>query len=187
MYYTKTMGVRPSRPARSSPTVRQGAPGVPTVRQGDIPGVPTVRQGDVPGVAPPSAPPPRTQSKLVQDARARENNPTSAEIELSNRPDVQSTATARAADLARLGLKGALGVAALMILTGKSNPGDAINEALKAARETAKTAADAGGGFLKVIAQVTAFFKKYGLYISLSSSCLVFLMLLLPLLPKGKK
>ena len=58
--------------------------------------------------------------------------------------DVKKAATSRKSDLIKLGISGSMvmGVVFLMLLTGKTNPVEAIAEALKAAAETA---AETGG------------------------------------------
>lgn len=58
--------------------------------------------------------------------------------------DVKKAATSRKSDLIKLGISGSMvmGVVFLMLMTGKTNPVEAIAEALKAAAETA---ADTGG------------------------------------------
>lgn len=67
---------------------------------------------------------------------------------MAARSDVQDAAKTRTKDLVKLGIAAGsvLGIVFLMLVTGKSNPVEAIAEALKAA---AKTAADAGSDIFK--------------------------------------
>lgn len=79
------------------------------------------------------------------DDIARVTNKSTDEIaETAARSDVQKAASTSRKDLIKLGISGSMvaGVVFLMIMTGKTNPVEAIAEALKAAAETA---ADTGG------------------------------------------
>ena len=84
-------------------------------------------------------------------------------------PAVISAATSKKSDLLKFGLKGAGGVAVLMILTGEKNPIEAIKKAVEATSDAAQQG-------LNVFGDLIDFFSNYGMYISLSSSCLVMLL-----------
>lgn len=113
--------------------------------------------------------PPRTP------AQALENAPTDEVENLSKQANVKNAAATNKSDLAKLGLKGATGVAALMVLTGESNPVIAIREAVNAASKAARTAREAAGGGLNIINQLIDFFTNFGLYVCLCCCCIIFL------------
>jgi hypothetical protein len=97
-------------------------------------------------------------------------NTTKAEVDAKmNDPDVQEAANVRKSDLAKLGLKGAAGVAFLMVLTKKNNPIDAINLFLDKTSEAFKA-------ILKGLEKILKFFSNYGVYMSLCCCCLLFLL-----------
>ena len=97
-------------------------------------------------------------------------NTTKAEVDAKmNDPDVQEAANVRKSDLAKLGLKGAAGVAFLMILTKKNNPIDAINVFLD-------NTSEAFQDILKGLDKILKFFSSYGVYMSLCCCCLLFLL-----------
>ena len=111
----------------------------------------------------------------VKDAKALQDAPTPEAKNLANQKNVQDAAKTKKDDLAKLGLKGAAGVAALMILTGESNPILAIKAGIDGASKVAKTARDAAGGGLNIINQLIDFFTNFGLYICLCCCCIIFL------------
>ena len=130
----------------------------------------------------PSPPPPPKKIKdteIAKDAKSLQDAPTPEVNAKAAQPNVQKAANDNSSKLAKLGLKGALGVAALMILTGESNPVTAIQKALEAAEEVVDTATDAGSGLLGLIQQLTDFFTNYGLIVCLSSSSCLFLVMVL--------
>ena len=141
----------------------------------------TGSRGGFDGLPTPSTRPPRTlkDTEIATDARALQDAPTPEVNAKAAQPNVQKAANDNSSKLAKLGLKGALGVAALMILTGESNPVTAIQKALEAAEEVVDTATDAGAGLLGLIQQLIDFFTNYGLIISLSSSLCLFLVVVL--------
>ena len=119
------------------------------------------------------------KTPIAKDAKALQDAPTPDVEAKAAQPNVQDAARNNASKLAKLGLKGALGVAALMILTGESNPIAAINSAVDAAEDTAEAARNAAKTGLDIFKKLTEFFSKYGLYVSLSSSCCILLFVLL--------
>jgi len=97
-------------------------------------------------------------------------NTTKAEVDAKmNDPDVQEAANVRKSDLAKVGLKGAAGVAFLMFLTKKNNPIDAINVFLDKTSEAFQD-------ILKGLDKILKFFSSYGVYMSLCCCCLLFLL-----------
>jgi len=111
----------------------------------------------------------------VKDAKALQDAPTPEAKNLADQKNVQDAAKTKKDDLAKLGLKGAAGIAALMILTGESNPIAAVQAAVEGAQKAAKTARDAAGGGLNIIDQLISFFTNFGLYICICCSCIIFL------------
>ena len=107
------------------------------------------------------------------DAKAVQGTPEAQN--LAKQKNVQDAAKTKKDDLAKLGLQGAAGVAALMILTGESNPISAVEAAVDGASKAAKTARDAAGGGLNIINQLIDFFTNFGLYICLCCCCIIFL------------
>ena len=97
-------------------------------------------------------------------------NTTKAEVDAKmNDPDVQEAANVRKSDLAKVGLKGAAGVAFLMFLTKKNNPIDAIDIFLDKTSEAFQD-------ILKGLDKILKFFSSYGVYMSLCCCCLLFLL-----------
>tara|TARA_B000000477_G_C5994028_1_gene186136 strand:+ start:93 stop:692 length:600 start_codon:yes stop_codon:yes gene_type:complete len=101
--------------------------------------------------------------------------PPSEVDEMFNDPRAIAAATSKRSDLAKFGLKGVAGVAVLMILTGEKNPLEAIKKALAAARDAAKDGLD-------IFKNLLDFFTNYGVYMSVSSSCLIMLLVSVMLL-----
>jgi hypothetical protein len=101
--------------------------------------------------------------------------PLSEVDEMFNDPRAIAAATSKRSDLAKFGLKGVAGVAVLMILTGEKNPLEAIKKALQAAKNTAKQGLD-------IFQNLLDFFTNYGVYMSVSSSCLIMLLVSVMLL-----
>lgn len=87
------------------------------------------------------------------------------------RQDVTDAVKSNKAKLAKMGIKGAAGVAALMILTGQNNPVKAIEDAYNSARDVAG-----------VFGDLLDFFIEYGFFICLSCSCCFMLLIMLMLL-----
>jgi hypothetical protein len=114
-------------------------------------------------------------TKTAQNAQAIQESPTTEAKNLANQKNVQDAAKTKKDDLAKLGLKGAAGVAALMILTGESNPIAAVQAAVEGAQSAAETARNAASGGLNIIDQLISFFTNFGLYICICCSCIIFL------------
>jgi len=97
-------------------------------------------------------------------------NTTKADIDAKmNDPDVKEAANVKKTELTKLGLKGAAGVAFLMVLTKKNNPIDAINYFLDKTSEAFQD-------ILKGLDKILKFFSNYGVYMSLCCCCLLFLL-----------
>ena len=97
------------------------------------------------------------------------NTPLSEVDEMFNDPRAIAAATSKRSDLIKFGLKGVAGVVVLMILTGEKNPLEAIKKALEATRNAAKQGLD-------IFQNLLDFFTNYGVYMSVSSSCLIMLL-----------
>lgn len=97
------------------------------------------------------------------------DTPLSEVDEMFNDPRAIAAATSKRSDLLKFGLKGVGGVAVLMILTGEKNPIEAIKKALEATRNAAKQGLD-------IFQNLLDFFTNYGVYMSVSSSCLIMLL-----------
>lgn len=115
------------------------------------------------------------KTELPQNAKALQDSPTPEAQNLANQKNVQDAAKTKKDDLAKLGLKGAAGVAALMILTGESNPIAAVQAAVEGAQSAAETARNAASGGLNILDQLISFFTNFGLYICLCCCCIIFL------------
>ena len=101
--------------------------------------------------------------------------PLSEVDEMFNDPRAIAAATSKRSDLLKFGLKGVAGVAVLMILTGEKNPLEAIKKAIEATRNAAKQGLD-------IFQNLLDFFTNYGVYMSVSSSCLIMLLVSVMLL-----
>lgn len=112
------------------------------------------------------------QQDIISDATGVSKADVKAKME---DPNVKAAAETKKSDLAKLGLKGAAGVAVLMILTGETNPITAIRKAVEATSDAAQKG-------LNVFGDLLDFFSNYGMYISLASSCLVMLLVSIMLL-----
>jgi len=111
----------------------------------------------------------------LDDARSAVNGKTlngKTVDDLAVDPDVVDATTSQSSKLAKLGIKGAAGIAALMILTGESNPVTAIEKAYNGVSDAAQDVLGVFGGLLD-------FFTSYGMYICLSCSCLLCMILLI--------
>tara|TARA_R110001592_G_scaffold125121_1_gene334450 strand:+ start:13648 stop:14136 length:489 start_codon:yes stop_codon:yes gene_type:complete len=127
------------------------------------------------GATPPPSKVKPKDTPQAKSAQALENAPTTEVENLSKQANVKNAAATNKSDLVKLGLKGATGVAALMVLTGESNPVIAIREAVNAASKAARTAREAAGGGLNIINQLIDFFTNFGLYVCLCCCCIIFL------------
>ena len=103
------------------------------------------------------------------------NTPRAEVKEMMEDPAAIAAATSKRSDLLKFGLKGVAGVAVLMILTGEKNPLEAIKKALEATRNAAKQGLD-------IFQNLLDFFTNYGVYMSVSSSCLIMLLVSVMLL-----
>lgn len=111
----------------------------------------------------------------IEDARTAVNGKTlngKTVDELAVDAKVKEAEVSQASKLAKLGIKGAAGIAILMILTGESNPITAIDNAVSKTSDTAQGVLGAFGGLLD-------FFTTYGTTISLSCSCCICIILLI--------
>ena len=111
----------------------------------------------------------------LDDARSAVNGKTlngKTVDDLAVDPDVKAAEVSQASKLTKLGIKGAAGIAALMILTGESNPVTAIDKAVNKVSDAAQDVLGVFGGLLD-------FFTSYGMYISLSCSCMLCMILLI--------
>jgi hypothetical protein len=97
------------------------------------------------------------------------NTPRAEVKEMMEDPAAIAAAASKRSDLIKFGLKGVAGVVVLMILTGEKNPLEAIKKALEATRDAAKQGLD-------IFQNLLDFFTNYGVYMSVSSSCLVMLL-----------
>lgn len=119
----------------------------------------------------------------LDDARSAVNGKTlngKTVDDLAVDPDVVDATTSQSSKLAKLGIKGAAGVAALMILTGESNPVAAIEKAYK-------EVSDAAQDVMGVVGDLLDIFTSYGLYISLSCSCLICMIILITMAGSAKQ
>ena len=98
--------------------------------------------------------------------------------ELSEAPDVKSASKSEASKLARVGLKGAGAVAALMILTGNKNPITAVTEVVEGAADLGADLGEGLGGLFQGFGEMFAIIGSHGKYVSSASSCILILMLL---------
>ena len=95
--------------------------------------------------------------------------------ELSEAPDVKSASRSEGAKLARVGLKGAGAVAALMILTGNKNPITAVTEVVEGAADIGADLGEGAGGLFKGFGEIIALIGSHGKYVSSASSCMLLL------------
>ena len=115
------------------------------------------------------------------------NGKTKSFDELSEAPDVKSASSSEASKLTRVGLKGAGAVAALMILTGNSNPITAVTEVVEGAADIGEDLGKGLGGLFKGFGDIFAFIGSYGKYASSASSCILLLIALSVALSTVKK
>ena len=112
------------------------------------------------------------QQEIISDATGVSKTDVKAKMD---DPNVKAAAETKKSDLAKFGLRGAAGVAVLMILTGETNPITAIKKAVEATSDAAQKG-------LGIFGDLLDFFSNYGMYISLASSCLVMLLVSVMLL-----
>lgn len=116
-----------------------------------------------------------SEQPSARKAQDLQDDPTPEVRQKASDPEVQDAAAKNPQKLKELGLKGAMGVAALMILTGESNPLKAIESALDTAEETADAARDTASGLFKGLRGLIDFITDYGLWVCLVSCCCIFM------------
>ena len=84
--------------------------------------------------------------------------------DLVDDPNLKNAMDSNPKKISKLAIKGVAGLAALMILTGKDDPVDAINDAYNKTTDAAKDS-------LNIFDKIINFFTSYGMYMSLSCVC----------------
>lgn len=97
---------------------------------------------------------------------------------LAKNDDVIAASKSQKTSLAKMGIQGALGVGALMILTGNNNPVTAIKETAEGAADIGADLGEGAGGLFKGFGEIIALIGSHGKYVSSASSCILILMLL---------
>lgn len=97
---------------------------------------------------------------------------------LAKNDDVIAASKSQKTSLARMGIQGALGVGALMILTGNSNPVTAIKETAEGAADIGADLGEGAGGLFKGFGEIIALIGSHGKYVSSASSCMLLLIAL---------
>ena len=97
---------------------------------------------------------------------------------LAKNDDVIAASKSQKTSLARMGIQGALGVGALMILTGNNNPITAIKETAEGAADIGADLGEGVGGLFKGFGEMFALIGSHGKYVSSASSCMLLLILL---------
>ena len=97
---------------------------------------------------------------------------------LAKSDDVIAASKSQSKSLAKIGIKGALGVGALMILTGNNNPVTAIKETAEGAADIGADLGEGAGGLFQGFGEMFAIIGSHGKYVSSASSCILILMLL---------
>jgi hypothetical protein len=94
---------------------------------------------------------------------------------LAKSDDVIEASRTQTTSLAKMGLRGAVAVGALMILTENSNPITAIREAAEGAADLGADVGKGLGGLFKGFGEMFAFLGSNGKYISSASSFILLL------------
>ena len=94
---------------------------------------------------------------------------------LAKSDDVIEASRTQTTSLAKMGLRGAVAVGALMILTENSNPITAIREAAEGAADLGADVGKGLGGLFKGFGEMFAFLGSYGKYVSSASSFILLL------------
>lgn len=94
---------------------------------------------------------------------------------LAKNDDVIAASKSQKTSLARMGIQGALGVGALMILTGNNNPVTAIKETAQGAADIGADLGEGAGGLFKGFGEIIALIGSHGKYVSSASSCMLLL------------
>ena len=97
---------------------------------------------------------------------------------LAKNDDVIAASKSQKTSLARMGIQGALGVGALMILTGNNNPVTAIKETAQGAADIGADLGEGAGGLFKGFGEIIALIGSHGKYVSSASSCMLLLIAL---------
>lgn len=97
---------------------------------------------------------------------------------LAKNDDVIAASKSQKTSLTRMGIQGALGVGALMILTGNSNPVTAIKETAEGAADIGADLGEGVGGLFKGFGEIIALIGSHGKYVSSASSCMLLLIAL---------
>ena len=94
---------------------------------------------------------------------------------LAKNDDVIAASKSQKTSLAKMGIRGALGVGALMILTGNNNPVTAIKETAEGAADLGADLGEGVGGLFKGFGEIFALIGSHGKYVSSASSCMLLL------------
>ena len=94
---------------------------------------------------------------------------------LAKNDDVIAASKSQKTSLAKMGIRGALGVGALMILTGNNNPVTAIKETAEGAADLGADLGEGLGGLFKGFGEIFALIGSHGKYVSSASSCMLLL------------
>lgn len=94
---------------------------------------------------------------------------------LAKNDDVIEASKSQTTSLAKMGLRGAVAVGALMILTGNKNPITAIKEAAEGAADIGADVGKGLGGLFEGFGEMFAFIGSNGKYISSASSFILLL------------
>ena len=97
---------------------------------------------------------------------------------LAKNDDVIEASKSQSRSLTKMGIQGALGVGALMILTGNKNPITAIKETAEGAADIGEDLGKGIGGLFEGFGEMFAFIGSNGKYVSSSSSCMLLLIVL---------
>tara|TARA_B100001769_G_scaffold273683_1_gene270400 strand:+ start:3611 stop:4219 length:609 start_codon:yes stop_codon:yes gene_type:complete len=97
---------------------------------------------------------------------------------LAKNDDVIEASKSQSRSLTKMGIQGALGVGALMILTGNKNPITAIKETAEGAADIGEDLGKGIGGLFEGFGEMFAFIGSNGKYVSSSSSCMLLLIIL---------
>ena len=97
---------------------------------------------------------------------------------LAKNDDVIAASKSQKTSLAKMGIRGALGVGALMILTGNNNPITAIKETAQGAADIGADLGEGAGGLVKGFGEIIALIGSHGKYVSSASSCMLLLIAL---------
>ena len=94
---------------------------------------------------------------------------------LAKNDDVIEASKSQTTSLAKMGLRGAVAVGALMILTENRNPITAIRETAEGATDIGADVGKGLGGLFEGFGEMFAFMGSNGKYISSASSCMLLL------------